>query len=122
MPGFIKDFSKLAHPLTNLLSKDVKFEFNYDCIDAFNKLKALLTTAPILKPPDWSLPFKILCDASDYSLGVVLGQRVEKKLYVIYYASRTMNEAQINYTMTEKEFLAMIFALKKFRPYLIGRM
>src|SRR3954465_15988116 len=61
-----------------------------------------------------------MCDASDYSLGVVLGQKVEKKLYVIYYASRTMNEAQMNNTTTEKEFLAIIFALEKFRPYLIG--
>src|SRR4051812_24138967 len=89
-------------------------------MQAFNKLKALLTTAPILKPPDWSLPFELMCDASDYSLGAVLRQRVEKKLYVIYYASRTMNEAQINNTMTKKEFLAIIFALEKFRSYLIG--
>src|SRR3954471_8118215 len=117
---FIKDFSKLARPLTNLLSKDVKFDFDSDCLQAFNKLKELLTTAPILKPPDWSLPFELMCDASDYSLGAVLGQKVEKKLYVIYYASRTMNEAQINYTTTEKEFLAIIFAIEKFRPYLIG--
>src|SRR3954470_6077063 len=117
---FIKDFSKLACPLTNLLSKDVKFDFNSDCLQAFNKLKDLLTTAQILKPLDWSLPFELMCDASDYSLGAVLGQKVEKKLCVIYYASRTMNEAQINYTTTEKEFLAIIFALEKFRPYLIG--
>src|SRR4051812_13940789 len=117
---FIKDFSKLARPLTNILAKDVKFDFNSDCLQAFNNLMELLTTAPILKPPDWSLPFELMCDASDYSLGAVLGQKVKKKLYVIYYASRTMNEAQINYTTTEKEFLAIIFALEKFRPYLIG--
>src|SRR5256886_1140047 len=86
---FIQDFSKLARPLTNLLAKDVKFDFNSDCLQAFNKLKELLTTAPILRPPDWSLPFELMCDASDYSLGAVLGQKVEKKLYVIYYASRT---------------------------------
>ena len=98
----------------------MKFDFDSDCLHAFNKLKEPLTTAPILKPPDWSLPFELMCDASDYSLGAVLGQKVEKKLYVIYYASRTMNEAQINYTTTEKEFLAIIFALEKFRPYLIG--
>src|SRR4051812_33450456 len=87
---FIKDFSKLARPLTNLLSKDVKFDFDSDCMDAFNKLKALHTTAPILKPPDWSLQFELMCYASNYSLGAVLGQRVDKKLYVIYYVSRTM--------------------------------
>src|SRR3954462_4656431 len=60
---FIKDFSKLARPLTNLLSKDVKFDFDSDCLQAFNKLKELPTTAPILKPPDWTLAFELMCDA-----------------------------------------------------------
>jgi len=59
-------------------------------------------------------------DASDYAVGVVLGQRVGKKPHVIYYASHTLNDAQLNYTVTEKEFLAAIFGFEKFRPYLIG--
>ena len=87
---------------------------------AFTKLKDMLTTAPIMQPPDWSLPFEIMCDASDYAVGAVLGQRRDKKPYVIYYASRTLNSAQINYSTTEKELLAVVYALDKFRSYLIG--
>ena len=73
-----------------------------------------------MQSPDWSLPFELMCDASDYAVGAVLGQRKEGKPHVIYYASRTLNSAQMNYTTTEKELLAVIFALDKFRSYLIG--
>ena len=79
----------------------------------------MLTSAPIMQAPDWSLPFEIMCDASDYAIRAVLGQRKDKKPYVIYYASRTLNSAQMNYT-TEKELLVVVFALDKFRSYLIG--
>ena len=61
-----------------------------------------------------------MCDASDYAVGAVLGQRKDKKPHVIYYASKTLNEAQKNYTTTEKELLAVVFALDKFRSYLVG--
>ncbi|CAN6560291.1 unnamed protein product [Malus baccata var. baccata] len=117
---FIKDFSKIAQPLCRLLQKEVAFEFTKECTASFNQLKELLTTAPIIVPPDWSLPFELMCDASDYALGVVLGQRKDKKPHVIYYASRTLNDAQLNYSTTEKELLAVVFALDKFRSYLIG--
>ena len=80
----------------------------------------MLTTAPIMQPPDWSIPFELMCDASDFAIGAVLGQKKDKKPHVIYYASRTLNPAQVNYSTTEKELLAVIFALDKFRPYLIG--
>ena len=73
-----------------------------------------------MQSPDWSLPFELMCDASDFAVDVVLGQRKEGKPYKIYYASRTLNSAQMNYTITEKELLAIIFALDKFRSYLIG--
>ena len=63
---------------------------------------AYLTTTPIMRAPDWNLPFEVMCDASDLAVGAVLGQRVEGKLYVVYYASKTLNEAQRNYTTTEK--------------------
>lgn len=116
---FIKDFSHIARPLCRLLQKEVTFEFDEECQQAFDKLKELLTSAPILCAPDWSLPFELMCDASDYAVGAVLGQRKDKKPYAIYYASRTLDEAQMNYTTTEKELLAVVFALDKFRSYLL---
>lgn len=117
---FIKDFSKISRPLCALLSKDVEFMWTEGCMKAFNTLKELLTSAPIMMAPDWNLPFELMCDASDYALGAVLGQRVKKVPHAIFYASRTLNDAQLNYSTTEKELLAVIFALEKFRSYLIG--
>ncbi|RVW18158.1 Retrovirus-related Pol polyprotein from transposon 297 [Vitis vinifera] len=84
------------------------------------QLKQFLTTTPIVRAPNWQLPFEVMCDASDFSIGFVLGQREDGKPYVIYYASKTLNEAQRNYTTTEKELLAVVFALDKFRAYLVG--
>ncbi|WCJ21104.1 Transposon Tf2-6 polyprotein [Euphorbia peplus] len=117
---FIKDFSIIAKPLTNLLAKDCVFEFSDECVDAFNTLKSALVSAPIITKPDWDLPFEIMCDASDLAVGCVLGQRKDKKLLVIYYASHTLSGAQLNYTTTEKEMLAVVFACDKFRSYLLG--
>ncbi|KAH9793911.1 hypothetical protein KPL71_004706 [Citrus sinensis] len=117
---FIKDFSKVSRPLCNLLAKDVPFIFNDSCLMAFEKLKQLLTSSPIIQAPNWSLPFELMCDASDYAVGAVLGQRVDRIPYVIYYAIMTLNDAQLNYSTTEKEMLAVVFALEKFRSYLIG--
>jgi hypothetical protein len=70
-----------------------------------------------MKPPDWSLPFEIMCDAFDYAVGTVLGQHEGKLPHVIYYASKTLMDA-LNYTTTEKELLAVVFALDKFRSIL----
>ncbi|XP_071939268.1 uncharacterized protein [Coffea arabica] len=117
---FIKDFSKIGAPLFRLLQKDVSFEFDEECEEAFEKLKKLLTSPPVIQPPDWNLPFEIMCDASDYAVGAVLGQRVGKAAHAIYYASRALNGAQLNYSTTEKELLAVVFALEKFRSYLLG--
>ena len=75
---FIKDFSKISRPLTNLLQKDVPFVFDDDCVEAFETLKKALTSTPIVQPPDWNLPFEIMCDATDYAVGAVLGQRFIK--------------------------------------------
>ncbi|KAI5409659.1 hypothetical protein KIW84_055195 [Lathyrus oleraceus] len=100
--------------------KDAEFIFDGKCNDAFNLLKQALVSAPIMKPPDWSEPFEIMCDASDYVVGAVLGQRKEKKLHAIYYASRTLDAAQLNYATTEKELLVVVFAIDKFRSYLVG--
>ncbi|CAN6544195.1 unnamed protein product [Malus baccata var. baccata] len=116
---FIKDFSKVSQPLCRLLKKDVAFDFKKEWTASFKQLKELLTTAPIIVPLDWSLPFELMCDASNYALGAVLGQRKDKRPHVIYYASRTLNDAQLHYSTTEKELLALVFALDKFRSYLI---
>ncbi|KAL9241866.1 hypothetical protein vseg_015926 [Gypsophila vaccaria] len=117
---FIKDFSKIASPLCKLLQKESEFMFDDSCKKAFDDLRDRLVTAPIIQAPNWSLPFEIMCDASDYALGAVLGQRVGRLSHVIHYASMTLNEAQKNYSTTEKEMLAVVFALEKFRSYLLG--
>ena len=89
---FIKDFSKIAKPLYKLLEKDAKFVWDEDCQRSFEELKAYLTTAPIARAPNWQLPFEVMCDASNLAIGAILGQREEGKPYVVYYASKTMNE------------------------------
>ncbi|GJW11477.1 reverse transcriptase domain-containing protein [Tanacetum coccineum] len=117
---FIQDFSKIARPMTHLLEKETPFVFSKDCIDAFQTLKKKLTEAPILVVPDWNLPFELMCDASDFAIGAVLGQRKMKHFQPIHYASKTTTEAQIHYTTTEKEMLAaIVYAFEKFRPYLV---
>nr|GEZ34534.1 reverse transcriptase domain-containing protein [Tanacetum cinerariifolium] len=103
---FIKDFSKISRTMTHLLEKNSPFIFLNDCIQAFRTLKEKLTEAPILIAPNWDQPFELMCDASDYVVGVVLGQRVEKHFWPIHYASKTMTQAETNYTTTEKEMLA----------------
>nr|GEW93018.1 reverse transcriptase domain-containing protein [Tanacetum cinerariifolium] len=82
-------------------------------------MKGKLTEAPILVVPDWNLPFELMCDASDFAIGAVLGQRKTKHFQPIHYASKTMTEAQIHYTTTEKEMLAVVYAFEKFRPCLV---
>nr|GEU88501.1 reverse transcriptase domain-containing protein [Tanacetum cinerariifolium] len=116
---FIQDFSKIAKPMTHLLEKETPFVFSKECVDAFNTLKKKLTEALILVIPDWNLPFELMCDASDFAIGAVLGQRKTKHFQPIHYASKMMTKAQIHYTTTEKEMLAVVYAFEKFRPYLV---
>ena len=111
---FIMDFSKIAKPLYKLLEKDAKFIWDADCQKSFEELKAYLTTTPVVRGPNWQLPFEVMCDASDLAIGAVLGQREGGKPYMVYYARKTLNEAQRNYTTTEKELLAVVYALDKF--------
>ena len=117
---FIKDFSKISKPLCRLLENDANFDFDESWRYAFEEIKSKLVTAPIMVIPDWNNDFEIMCDASDFAMGVVLGQRTEKIFKVIYYANKTFNEEQENYYTTEKEMLAMVFACEKFRPYILG--
>jgi hypothetical protein len=107
-------------PLTQLLQKDVAFDFDEKCLAAFRTLKNALLSAHIIQPPDWSQPFKIICDASDYDIGAVLGQRKEGRVHTVYYASKTLSEAQLNYATIEKELLAVVFAFEKFRSYIMN--
>jgi len=116
---FIKDFAKISKPLTDLLVKDVNFVFDDNYMKAFNTLKEKLATAPVVVAPDWSCTFELMCDASDVAVGAVLGQKRDKVFRVIYYASKTLDEAQRNYTTTEKKLLAVLYAFDKFKPYLL---
>nr|GFC56723.1 reverse transcriptase domain-containing protein [Tanacetum cinerariifolium] len=116
---FIKDFSKISRPMTHLLEKNSPFIFSNECIQAFRTLKDKLTEASILIAPNWDQPFELMCDASDYAVGAVLGKRIEKHFWPIHYASKIINQAKANYTTTEKEMLVVVYAFKKFRSYLI---
>ncbi|WVZ58844.1 hypothetical protein U9M48_009070, partial [Paspalum notatum var. saurae] len=103
----------IARPLTNLLAKDAPFVFDEDCLEAFHKLKRALVTTPTVQPPDWNKPFEIMCDANDFAVGAVLGQTKDKK-HLPY-----LMQAKLNYSTTEKELLAVVFAIDKFRSYLV---
>ena len=116
---FIRDFSKLARPLCRLPEKDTELYFDESCQNAFEEIKFKLVEAPIMAKPDWNREFEIMCDVSDFAMGAVLGQKDEKMFKAVYYASKTFNEAQENYSTTEKEMLEIEFACEKFRPYIL---
>ncbi|GJY77653.1 reverse transcriptase domain-containing protein [Tanacetum coccineum] len=116
---FIIDFSKIARPLTKLLKKDTPFKFNDECHKALNTLKEKLTCTLVIVSLNWNLPFELMCDASEFAVGAVLGQKDGKHFHPIYFASKTLNAAQQKYTITEKELMAIAFAFDKFQPYLI---
>jgi hypothetical protein len=117
---FIKDFSKIARPLCRLLAKETLFEFDDECVKAFGALKEIPMSTPVIRPRSWGEPFEIICDASDFAVGAILGQRIEKLPHVIYYMNRTLNDTQLNYSTIKKELLAVVFALDNFRSYLLG--
>ena len=118
---FIRDFSKISRPLCRLLEKkNTKFDFDESCLSAFEDIKSKLVIAPIMETPDWNKEFEIMCDASDYAMRVVLGQRTEKIFRAIYYANKAFNKAQENYSAIENEILEMVFACEKFKPYILG--
>ena len=117
---FIKDFSKIASPLYTLLTKEAKFIWTPKCNKAFLQLKELLTTTPFLKGLDWSLQFYIHTDTLEYVVGVVSGQKPINIENAIYYISKSLHGPELNYTVTEKELLAMVYALNKFIHYVTG--
>nr|GEV20228.1 reverse transcriptase domain-containing protein [Tanacetum cinerariifolium] len=116
---FIQYFTKIARSMTHLLEKETPFVFSKDFIDAFETLKKKFIKASIIVVPDWNLPYELMCNARDFMIGAVLGQRKTKHFHPIHYANKTMSEAQIHYTITEKEMLAVAYAFENFRPYLV---
>ena len=108
----------IAKPLYALITE---FNWTEQCEQSFNKLKECLTSAPILKSPDWNVIFHVHIDASNYALGAILAKPGEKYMdFPISYASKQLNSAEQNYTTTEQEGLGMIYAVKKFRHYLLA--
>lgn len=118
---FIKDFSKKSKPLTNLLKQGQEFIWTDLCQDAFMFFRKILTEEPLLQHPDFTKPFNVTTDASNMAIGAVLSQGKIGSDLPISYASRTLNKAEKNYNTTEKELLAIVWAVKQFRPYLYGR-
>lgn len=118
---FIKDFAKIVKPLTALLRKDAEFEITPEINACFEKCKQILTLDPVLIYPDFSKEFILTTDASDYAIGAVLSQGPAGNDRPIAYASRTLSKTEERYSTTEKEFLAIVWAVKHFRPYLYGR-
>nr|XP_009803797.1 PREDICTED: uncharacterized protein LOC104249118 [Nicotiana sylvestris] len=112
----IEIISKLPPPTF----KHAKLVFDDKCLKAFEELKQSLTTAPIIVTPDWFLPFELICDASGVAIRAMLGQRHNKVLHPVYYASKTLNGVQMNYTVTEQELLAIVYSFEKFQAYLLG--
>ncbi len=116
---FIKDYAKMAAPLNALLRKEKKFDWSKNEQEAFDNLKNALTSYPVLRQPDFSKEFWLYTDASGYCLGAVLAQKDENgKVFACTYISTGMDPAQQNYTVTEKECLTVVWAIKKFRIYL----
>ena len=115
---FIEFFSRLASPLFTLLMKDVQFIWNDTCQTLFTKHKKRFSTTPILSGPNWALPFHIFSDASDTTIGAVLVQHDGQAPYAIYYISKNLAPTELNYTITEKEFLAIFYSINKFRHYI----
>lgn len=118
---FIPDFSKIAHPLHSLLHKDCKFIWGSEQQEAFETLKTRLTSFPILSYFDPKRETILNTDASGHGIGAVLAQTHGKDEKPIAYASRTLSEAERNYSTTERECLAVVWAITKFRPYLFGK-
>ena len=103
--GALSKTSQITRPLMSLLAKDAPFTFGNECHEAFQIIKKALIFASIIQPPDWNLPFEIMCDASDFAVGAILGQTKDKKHYAISYASKTLSRPPINYATTKKEFV-----------------
>ncbi|XP_038994728.1 uncharacterized protein LOC120118848 [Hibiscus syriacus] len=117
---FIKDFSQMSKPLCSLMEQNRKFVLDAEVLNSFETIKKKLVNAPVIIALDWKLSFELMSDASDFAVGAVLGQHKDKMFHSIHYVSRMLNNAQSNYTTTEKELLDVVFAFDKFHSYLVG--
>ncbi|CAB0002844.1 unnamed protein product [Nesidiocoris tenuis] len=117
---FIPDFSSISVPLTSLLGKKRDWKWSKEQDRAFNRLKSALTSAPVLARPNFELPFTLQTDASQNGIGAALTQVHDGEERVITYCSRSLSSAERNYSVTEKECLAIIFGIEKNRQYLEG--
>jgi hypothetical protein len=117
----IEDYATSALPLTNLIRKDVKFEWTPECQASFDELKKRVTTYPVIRTPDWNRPFHVYCDASAIVVGSALCQPADdgRRDYPVAFSSKQLSVAERNYTTTEHKCLAMIFSVKKYRHYLL---
>ena len=118
--SFIPRITDINAPLYQLVRKDKKWEWTPECQQAFDEIKRILTTDPVLKLPDWSKTFIIETDASDKAIAAVLSQEYDSKLFPIAYVSRTLSAAEKNYSTTEKECLAIVYAIQQFNHYIFG--
>jgi hypothetical protein len=117
---FIENFTKIFAPMFGLLIKDVDFVWTKQCQTAFETMKAKLSVELVLRGPNWTLPFHISIDASDTAIRGVLGWKEDQQSYVIYFVSKNLSPVELNYTVTEKEFLKVVHAINKFFHYIIG--
>ena len=119
---FVRDFARIAAPLFRLLCKDVKFEWTLECQLSFEQLKSCLMSYPVLRPPDFNRQFLLYSDASGFALGCILAQIDDDgNEYIVSYKSRLLKGAEVNYSISEKECLGIIWGLKGFRIYLHGQ-
>jgi len=107
-------------PFFKLLTKDTEFQWNTDCQKAFKKLKQQLSTTPIFRGPNWSLSFHIFTDASNTTIGASLGKKENQLNYVIYFISKNLTPAELNYIVTEKQMLVVVHEVNKLRHYITG--
>ena len=117
---FVKDFSKIARPLCRLLEKDTKFNFDEACQSSFEEIKSRLVEAPIMAKIDQNNEFEIMCDASDYAMGALLGQKTDKMLGPYTMPAKPSMKLKKTTQLLKKKMLAIVFPCEKFRPYILG--
>eukprot|EP00794_Sanderia_malayensis_P010600 gene10600-biopygen7736 len=115
---FVQNFAKIVSPLNRLTRKDVAFEWSPECAAAFQELKHRLCSSPILAYPDFTQPFHLYTDASQFALGYILGQKIDGREFVVAYGGRELNQAEKNYSTTEREALAVVDGIRRYQPYL----